>query len=153
MMINECGHPICQNCVDNIFSRNANTCPYQGCERVLKKNTFWPQIFDDPMIEKENFIRKKVLKVYNLLEDDFPSLREYNDFLEHVEEIIYKLVNDEDVAEVEEEMRTFREEHADIIERNRRRLNADDKWINEILDEEKRAHERNTLEYNNDVSF
>lgn len=63
MMINECGHPICQNCVENIFSRNANTCPQPGCGRILKKNTFWQQMFDDPFIEKENFVRRRVLKV------------------------------------------------------------------------------------------
>lgn len=67
MMINECGHPLCQNCVDNIFARNANKCPYEGCERVLKKNNFWEQVFDDPEIEKENFVRRRVLKVSSLV--------------------------------------------------------------------------------------
>lgn len=87
------------------------------------------------------------------MEDDFASLREYNDYLEHVEEIIYKLVNDEDVAEVEEEMRVFREEHSESIERNRRRLNTDDKWVNEMLDEEEKTKARNQSEYNHDVSI
>jgi CDK-activating kinase assembly factor MAT1 len=151
MMINECGHPICQSCVEHIFSRNANTCPYADCDRVLKKNTFWPQIFDDPLIEKENFIRKRVLKIYNFLEDDFPTLKEYNDYLEHVEEIIFKLLNNEDIEQVEEEMRNFREEHSDTIEKNRRRLNADDQWIKEILEEESKALVRSQSEYNNDV--
>jgi len=151
MMINECGHPICQSCVEHIFSRNANTCPYAGCERVLKKNTFWQQLFDDPMIEKENFIRRRVLKVYNFLEDDFPTLREYNDYLEHVEELIFKLLTDEDVEGVEEEIRNFREEHSDTIEKNRRRLNADDQWVKEILEEEAKALARNQADENDFV--
>lgn len=63
MMINECGHPLCQNCVENIFVRNSNRCPYEGCIKVLKKNGFWEQIFDDPTIERENHIRKRLNKV------------------------------------------------------------------------------------------
>lgn len=63
MMVNECGHPLCQNCVENIFARNANTCPYPGCDRMLKKNNFRKQIFDDPFIERENRVRERVLKV------------------------------------------------------------------------------------------
>lgn len=32
-------------------------------------------------------------------------------------------MNNEDVAKVEEEMRNFREENSELIERNRRRMN------------------------------
>lgn len=73
--------------------------------------------------------------------------------MEHVEEIIAKLVNDEDVTAVEEEMRNFREEYSDTIERNRRRLNPDEKWIKEILDEEEKLLARNLSEVQPDVSF
>ncbi|CAD5210041.1 unnamed protein product [Bursaphelenchus okinawaensis] len=139
MMINECGHPLCQNCVDNIFARTANRCPYDGCERVLKKNSFWVQVFDDPRIEKENFIRKKVTKVYNFMEDNFDTLQEYNDYLEHVEELVWKLVHGEDVQAVEDEIAEFKDKNIDQIERNKRRLNPDDQWIKEVLDEEAKA--------------
>lgn len=87
------------------------------------------------------------------MEDDFPTLKDYNDYLERVEEIVFKLVNNEEVSQVEEEVRIFREENADTIERNRRRLNADDQWIKELLEEETKAQVRNEAEYNNDVSF
>jgi hypothetical protein len=72
--------------------------------------------------------------------------------LEHVEELIFKLLNEEDVEAAEEEMRNFKEENSDTIEKNRRRLNADDKWIDEILEEEAKALARNQ-EYDNDVRF
>lgn len=88
-----------------------------------------------------------------MLEDDFPNLREFNDYLEHVEQIIYKLVSNEDVAEIEEEIRNYREEHSDVIERNRRRLNADDQWISEILDEEAKVQARNQENNSQDASF
>lgn len=77
------------------------------------------------------------------MEDDFDTLREYNDYLEHVEELIFKQANEIDTASVEDEIRTFQERHADKIERNRRRLNADDQWIKETLDEEAKAAANN----------
>lgn len=67
MMINECGHPLCQNCVENIFARNSNRCPFQGCSKTLKKNNFWEMLLDDPKIERENFIRRRLDKVCCLL--------------------------------------------------------------------------------------
>uniref|UniRef100_A0A914E3F9 RING-type domain-containing protein n=1 Tax=Acrobeloides nanus TaxID=290746 RepID=A0A914E3F9_9BILA len=134
MMINECGHPLCKNCVETIFARNVAPC--HQCGKTLKKNTFWEQMFDDPMIEKENFIRKKLKKIYNLKEDDFPSLREFNDYLERFETIIFNLTNGIDVAETELEVKEFQIRNAELIERNRKRLDADDLWIKEMLEEE-----------------
>lgn len=61
MMINECGHPICKNCVDNIFAKNSAPCPM--CDKVLKKNNYWEQKFDNPKIEREVFHRKRLGKV------------------------------------------------------------------------------------------
>lgn len=136
MMINECGHPLCQNCVENIFARNANRCPYDGCAKLLRKNNFWEQMFDDPMIERENYIRKRLRKIYNLQEDDFLSLHDFNNYLERVEEIVFNLANDIDVDETEAEVKKFKEVNQEKIERNRRRINPDDIWISEMLNEE-----------------
>ena len=61
MMINECGHPICKNCVENIFAWNTADCPI--CHKTLKKNNFWEQKFDNPVIERELFHRKRLSKV------------------------------------------------------------------------------------------
>jgi len=63
MMLNECCHPICQNCMENLFARNVGQCPYKDCGRTLKKSGFWIQEFDDLRVERENFIRKRILKV------------------------------------------------------------------------------------------
>ncbi|KHJ76215.1 zinc finger, C3HC4 type, partial [Oesophagostomum dentatum] len=85
MMVNECGHPLCKNCVENLFVRNAGPC--HVCGKTLRKNNFWEQVFDDPLIEKETHIRRRLRKTYNLKKDDFPSLREFNDYLERFETI------------------------------------------------------------------
>ncbi|KAI6194285.1 CDK-activating kinase assembly factor MAT1 [Aphelenchoides besseyi] len=91
-------------------------------------------------------------QTYNFLEENFSNLKEYNDYLEHVEEIVFKLVNEIDVQQVEEEIREFRERNSEIIEKNRRRLNPDDQWIKEMLAEEAKAQARNQENFPNEVS-
>jgi len=50
------------------------------------------------------------MKVYNKAEEDFPSLREYNNYLEEVEDIIFKIVNEEpDAEEMKAKLRTYEE--------------------------------------------
>ncbi|KAI3415747.1 hypothetical protein GPALN_005331 [Globodera pallida] len=136
MMLNECCHPLCQNCVENLFARNVAPCPYEGCGKMLKRSGFWVQQFDDPRVERENFVRKRLSKIFNLQEDDFTTLREFNDYLERVEDIVFRLVNELKVEETEQEMHTFKEEFAEAIERNRRRPTKDDLWVKAMLDEE-----------------
>lgn len=124
-MVNECGHPLCRNCVDNIFARQQAPCP--TCGKTLRKQTFWVQTFDDPRIEKEVYWRRKLkrvlvfqcasfckdshMQIYNLQEDDFPTLRAYNDYLEEFEDIVHNLVNDIDVAKTQARVTLFKEEN------------------------------------------
>ncbi|KAF7636527.1 RING-type domain-containing protein [Meloidogyne graminicola] len=152
MMLNECCHPICQNCMENLFARNVGQCPYKDCDRTLKKSGFWIQEFDDLRVERENFIRKRILKTYNLQEDDFDNLRDYNDYLERVEDIIFKLANDIDTDAVEAEVKTFREENAELIERNKRRPTKDDLWIRRMLDEDELRKQKLENEHKNDLN-
>jgi len=142
-MINECGHSLCKNCVDNLFVRNSGPCP--TCGRTLKKNNFWEQVLDDPIIERENYIRKKLRKTFNLHEDDFASLREFNDYLERFEQLVWNLSHDIDIDECQLEIEKFRNENVELIERNRKRLTSDDLWVQQNLDDEKRMKSRMTL--------
>jgi len=139
-MINECGHSICKNCVENLFVRNTGPCP--TCGKTLKKNTFWEQIFDDPLVEKENHIRKKLKKVYNLQEDDFDNPRQFNDYLENFEVLVANLTNGIDVEESEQEVDKFKKNNTERIERNRRRLNPDQLWIQRHIEDEERTRRR-----------
>ncbi len=50
----------CENCVENKFSKGIGTCP--TCKSELKKSQFRYQIFEDPFIELEVDIRKRILK-------------------------------------------------------------------------------------------
>ncbi|VDD91889.1 unnamed protein product [Enterobius vermicularis] len=149
MMINECGHPLCRNCVENLFARNSGPCPQ--CGRTLYKKGFWEQTFDDPIIERENHVRKKLKKIYNLHREDFPSLREFNDYLEHFETIVMNLANDIDVEETEAEIKKFKEKNSDLIEKNKKKLDEDQLFIQRTLEEERRFKERKERNgYNDD---
>lgn len=140
MMINECGHPLCKNCVDNIFALNSGNC--HVCNRVLRKNGFREQIYDDPMIDKETFLRRKLRKIYNLKQDDFESLREFGDYQERFETLVYNLVFETDVVETNAEIQAFEEKHKEQIDRNKRRLDEDQKWIEDQLREERQMKSR-----------
>jgi CDK-activating kinase assembly factor MAT1 len=148
MMINECGHPICKNCVENIFARNSGPCPI--CNKPLKKNDFWEQKYDNPIIERELFYRKRLSKVFCLKEDEFPTLRAYNDYLEKFEHYVCNLVDGINVEETEAEVTRFKREYADAIERNRKKLSEDDLWIKKMLEEESEAHKRVNAELQNE---
>lgn len=140
MMINECGHPLCKNCVDNIFALNSGNC--HVCNRLLRKNGFREQIYDDPLIDKETFLRRKLRKIYNLKLDDFESLREFGDYQERFETVVYNLVFETDVTETNAEIAAFEEKHKEQIDRNKRRLDEDQKWIEDQLREEKQMKSR-----------
>ena len=51
------------------------------------------QLFEDANVDKEVDIRRRILKDFNKQEEDFETLREYNDYLEMVEDIIFNLTN------------------------------------------------------------
>lgn len=93
-----CGHQFCMPCVERELSRKkVFHCP--TCGEEVKRVTLSTRTLDDVQCEKDTSWRKKVLRVYNKGERDFPSLVDYNNYLEEVEDIIYAIVNEEPNAE------------------------------------------------------
>lgn len=64
---------------------------------------------------KEMAIRKRISNLFNKREDDFPSLREYNDYLEEVEDMTFNLIEGIDVATIEAKIAQYQEENAEQI--------------------------------------
>lgn len=125
----ECYHKICESCVDRIFSLGPAQCPYKGCDKILRKNKFKTQIFDDVGVEKEVDIRKRVFNVFNKQLDDFDgNADEYNKYLEEVEDIVLNLDKGIDVQKTEEKLRTYEELNKQLImtniERNKQDLES-----------------------------
>ncbi|RLV95246.1 RNA polymerase II transcription factor B subunit 3 [Spathaspora sp. JA1] len=117
----ECYHKICESCVDRIFSLGPAPCPYPKCGKILRKNKFKQQIFEDLRIEREIDIRKKVGNVYNKTQEDFPELKQYNQYLENIEEIVFKLNNGVDVEQTQADLDQYEQEHKlEILEKNMR---------------------------------
>uniref|UniRef100_A0A2P2PJC2 Uncharacterized protein MANES_14G112900 n=1 Tax=Rhizophora mucronata TaxID=61149 RepID=A0A2P2PJC2_RHIMU len=70
---------------------------------------------------KEITIRKRISSIFNKREEDFPSLREYNDYLEEVEDMIFNLVNGVDVPAIEAKIAEYQKDNAEQIMINQAR--------------------------------
>ncbi|GAB1608418.1 CDK-activating kinase assembly factor MAT1-like [Argonauta hians] len=134
LMVNVCGHSLCESCVDMLFVRGSGTCP--ECNTPLRRNNFRVQLFEDSTVEKEVDIRKKILKDFNQKESDFPSLNEYNDYLEMVETLIYNLSNNIDIESTKRKIENYRKDNKEQIIKNRSKLSQDEEYLDMLLDEE-----------------
>ncbi|KAI3725096.1 hypothetical protein L1987_64871 [Smallanthus sonchifolius] len=64
---------------------------------------------------KEMTIRKRIGNIFNKRVEDFPSLKEYNDYLEEVEDMIVNLVDGIDVPAIEAKIAQYQKENAEQI--------------------------------------
>ncbi|XP_063803781.1 CDK-activating kinase assembly factor MAT1 isoform X3 [Pseudophryne corroboree] len=143
LMVNVCGHTLCESCVDLLFVRGSGTC--QECNTPLRKSNFRVQLFEDPTIDKEVEIRKKILKIYNKREEDFPSLRVYNDFLEEIEEIVFNLTNNMDIEDTKRKIEQYQKENKDTIQRNKVKLTREQEELEEALEVERQENEQRRI--------
>jgi CDK-activating kinase assembly factor MAT1 len=72
-------------------------------------------------MNKELQIRRRIQNIYNKRQEDFPTLRAYNDYLEEVEDIIFNLIEGVDVAATEEKLMKYQDENAEAIIASRAR--------------------------------
>ncbi|XP_020356837.1 CDK-activating kinase assembly factor MAT1 isoform X1 [Oncorhynchus nerka] len=144
LMVNVCGHTLCESCVDMLFVRGSGNCVQ--CDTPLRKSNFRVQLFEDPAVDKEVEIRKKVLKIYNKRDFDFSNLREYNDYLERVEEIVYNLTNNLEVEGTKQIMEAYQRENRDIIQKNKAKLTREQEELEELLLLEQQGNEQRRLE-------
>lgn len=97
LLVNVCGHPLCEKCIELMFASGTAKC-YQ-CPTPLKRGNFKRQLFQDSQVEKDVQVRRDILRKYNKGQECFSSLRAYNDYLEKLETVIYNLANDIEVDE------------------------------------------------------
>ena len=114
----ECYHKMCESCVDRIFSQGPAPCPVAGCARTLRKARFRRQTFDDLQIEREVDIRRRVAGVFNKREEEFESLRHWNNYLEEVENLTWNLLQGVDVKETEKKLDAYRRQNEAEIKQN-----------------------------------
>jgi CDK-activating kinase assembly factor MAT1 len=118
----ECYHSMCSNCVNRLFNDGPNQCPYAGCNRTLRRRGFRSAFFGDLSVEREVDIRRRVAAVFNQAEDDFETLRDYNNYLQMVEDLTFDLVSGGEGQRraAEATLQRWEAEHKGEIERNRK---------------------------------
>ncbi|GMM30875.1 TFIIH/NER complex subunit [Martiniozyma asiatica (nom. inval.)] len=142
----ECYHKICDACVDRLFSLGPAQCPYPQCDKILRKNKFKTQVFEDIKVERECDIRRRVLSVYNKKESDFPTLDDWNKYEEEVEDIVWKFMNNVDLKETEEKLREYSLVNKQSIELNNAKKDQEyEKFIRLQKLERQYKSERNRL--------
>lgn len=119
-MNSECYHKICESCVDRIFGSGPAPCPYLNCGKRLRRQRFKSQVFEDLRVEREVDVRQRVTKIYNRPESSFESPREYDDYLEHIETLVFTLSGPEgpEKQEAEDELREYEGSHKQEILEN-----------------------------------
>ncbi|RDI86060.1 hypothetical protein Vi05172_g4152 [Venturia inaequalis] len=120
----ECYHRLCNSCVDRLFSSGPATCPIVRCGKTLRGNKFRVPTFTDLALEREVDIRARIAAVYNREESDFETLRDYNDYLQQVEDATFNLINGIDVEATEREIKAYQAANLDLIEKNLKRAKA-----------------------------
>ncbi|KAJ1656375.1 TFIIH/NER complex subunit [Dispira simplex] len=120
-----CFHKMCEGCIDRLFSLGPAPCPV--CQQILRKTNFWMQTFEDLQVEKELQIRKRISRYFNKRREDFKSLRQYNDYLEEVENMTFNLIYGVDVQETEERIQRFAQENRDLIANNAARQQREER--------------------------
>lgn len=143
LWVNVCGHKLCEGCKETLFTRPSAACP--ECNTPLRLSDFRLQQFEDLIVEKEVDIRRKIIKIYNKLEEDFKSapdpLRAYNDYLEDVENIIWNLANGHEVEETKKQVEKYRKENELQIKKNNVKLGREEAMVMSQLEEQLKQEE------------
>jgi CDK-activating kinase assembly factor MAT1 len=87
------------------------------------------------------------LAVYNKTATDFATLKDYNDYLEEVEDMIYSIVNEEaDAEECKAKIKEYEQAHrAEIVVRQSQRAD-EERAIQDLIAAESEVAKRNRLE-------
>lgn len=116
ILTSPCYHRMCDSCVERLFGHGASLCPF--CKTTLRKTNFVLQTFEDLVVERECQIRKTIHKYMNKVEEDFPTLKAYNDYLELLEDYTFKLLKNQNVQQVYGELEQFCSANKDVIQKN-----------------------------------
>eukprot|EP00112_Aurelia_sp_Birch-Aquarium-sp1_P012009 Seg2521.4 transcript_id=Seg2521.4/GoldUCD/mRNA.D3Y31 product="CDK-activating kinase assembly factor MAT1" protein_id=Seg2521.4/GoldUCD/D3Y31 len=145
LLVNVCGHKLCQTCVDVLFTRPSAACP--ECSTPLRRSDFRIQQFENALVEKEVDIRKRIIKIFNKREEDFGAfdnpLRAYNDYLEEIEVIIFNLANKIDVEATKKKVEKYKKENETVIRKINSKISQEDERLKlQFEAEQKEADER-----------
>jgi predicted RNA-binding Zn-ribbon protein involved in translation (DUF1610 family) len=136
----------CNQCIDRELARKKEfPCPI--CGTLVKRVTLTQRTLDAVQCEKDTSWRRRLLAVYNKTEADFATLKEYNDYLEQVEDMIYSIVNEEpDAEECKAKIKEYEQSHrAEIVVRQSQRAD-EERSIQDQIAAEQLASQQNRLQ-------
>jgi CDK-activating kinase assembly factor MAT1 len=127
----ECYHTMCTSCVDRLFTSGPAPCPVAGCHKTLRKKNFRPPFFADLATEREVDVRKRVGAVFNRRQEEFETLRDWNNYLEEVEGLVFDIVEGDEKTKkgAEERLRLYADEYKDEIKESARAEREEDELL------------------------
>ncbi|KAF9969967.1 TFIIH/NER complex subunit [Actinomortierella ambigua] len=112
--------------------------PCPTCRQTLRKAAFSEQTFEDLGVEKEVRIRRQMAQKFNKRPEDFKTLKAYNDYLEEVEDLTFKLVNEIDVEATKLAIEKFAQENRELIRMNADRLLEESRWASYMQEQQRK---------------
>ncbi|KAH0935891.1 hypothetical protein HID58_013008 [Brassica napus] len=97
----------------------------KGQDKKPKQQTSMVMVSNSSHHNKEINVRRRISAIYNKREEDFSALKDYNDYLEEVECMIFDLVDGINVGAIEEKIKRYSQENAEQIMVNRARKAED----------------------------
>ena len=124
------------------------------CKTLVKRVLLTQRTLDAVQCEKDTSWRRRLLAVYNKTEADFPTLKEYNDYLEELEDMIYSIVNEEpDAEDCKARIKQYEQAHkAEIVVRQSQRAD-EERAIQDQITAEQLAAQRQRAEREEDEKF
>ncbi|RUS76877.1 hypothetical protein EGW08_015368 [Elysia chlorotica] len=136
LLVNVCGHSLCESCVDLLFVKGSGVCP--ECNTSLRRTNFRLQLFEDPFVEKEIDIRRKVLR------ECFIQTIYHNYYFHFL--AVYNLSNHIDVDETKRMIEQYKKENRDQIKKNQSKMSRDEEMLESLIEQEQQeSYMRKTM--------
>lgn len=145
LLVSPCYHRVCETCVERLFAHGSGPCPV--CETTLRRSNWVVPTFEDLLVEKECRIRKRICQVFNKREEDFMTLKDYNDYLEEVEDLVFNLLHDVDVQKTNARLEAYRQQNLDSINKNRELMEREELQAQRMRE----AEEQQRIDYENQI--
>ena len=135
----KCGHKFCSNCLYDLFTNQGKRqfackkCSNSGRQIMVKRDKLSKKSLEETEVEKDVRVRKKVKAIYNRPENSFPSAGAFRDYEEHVEDLIFNLVHDIDVAETQAKIKKYASQNEESIAFNAGKRSEEDQVVDKII--------------------
>jgi len=108
---------------------------------MLRQRDWTLQTFEDLDVEKEVNVRRKLASTFNKRVEDFETDREFNDYLEFVEECVFNLINGVHLKETNAKIEDFKRENEKKIAENVEKAKKEEERTKWLLEKERKERQ------------